>query len=100
MYIRWIERKTHGNATSPSLRSSIAEEGEDGICDASGVVELQGRADLAEDILMRVFLRNLAADRGGKRKSGEESDKHEGRLDEDHGENDTCGDLTGGVVLR
>ena len=89
MYIRWIERKTHGNATSPSLRSSIAEEGEDGICDASGVVELQGRADLAEDILMRVFLRNLAAD-GGSNGQRDEREEEE-RLDEDHGENDVCG---------
>ena len=89
MYIRWIERKTHGNATSPSLRSSIAEEGEDGICDASGVVELQGRADLAEDILMRVFLRNLAAD-GGSNGQRDEREEEE-RFDEDHGENDVCG---------
>ena len=89
MYIRWIERKTHGNATSPSLRSSIAEEGEDGICDASGVVELQGRADLAEDILMRVFMRNLAAD-GGSNGQRDEREEEE-RLDEDHGENDVCG---------
>ena len=89
VYIRWIERKTHGNATSPSLRSSIAEEGEDGICDASGVVELQGRADLAEDILMRVFLRNLAAD-GGSNGQRDEREEEE-RLDEDHGENDVCG---------
>ena len=49
---------------------------------------------------MGVLLRNLAADGGGERKSGEESDEHEGRLDEDHGEDDTCGDLTSEVVLR
>ena len=49
---------------------------------------------------MGVLLRNLAADGGGERKSGEEGDEHEGRLDEDHGEDDTCGDLTGEVVLR
>ena len=71
-------REAHGDITSASCRCSITEESKDRVDDLVGVVEVQALADLGQDGLMRVLLRNLAADGGRERESREESDEHKG----------------------
>ena len=79
---------TDRDITSTGGGGGVTEESKVGVDDLVGVVEVQARADLREDGLVRVLLGNLTAHGGRERESREEGDKRKRGLDEDHGESD------------
>ena len=83
----WVTRKDNYLDVASALGSGrVTKQGENGVDDLVGVVQVQSRTDRRENGLVGVLLRNLTANRGRNSEVGEKGNGGE-RLDEDHGEN-------------